>query len=171
MLVYHCFYSKPTDVSNLVWIVYQGQKKKQNNYKQVNTAQCNHIQIRHKVIHLKYEIELCQPIKNKLKFNIIKLELFFGAFGLCIRSRCVVSAVHSQNSKTVRLSSIQRTSFTNSSTRIVINNDVENNKPKRSALVRYLIENSHTFDFENSRVLQMENKHHKRMVLEEMHIK
>lgn len=50
-------------------------------------------------------------------------------------------------------------------------NDVLNNNPARSALARHSIENNHSFDFENVRILETERKYNKRMFLEELHIK
>lgn len=50
-------------------------------------------------------------------------------------------------------------------------NDVNNKEPNRSALAHHALHNNHKFDFENVKILERESMYHKRMLLEELHIK
>lgn len=50
-------------------------------------------------------------------------------------------------------------------------NDIAKNRPEKSALAHHAITNSHTFDFDNVKVLEREKRYRKRMLLEEFHIK
>lgn len=50
-------------------------------------------------------------------------------------------------------------------------NDVAKRSQDRSALAYHAVSNNHHFDFENVRIIEREGKYHKRMLLEELHIK
>lgn len=49
--------------------------------------------------------------------------------------------------------------------------DVENNRPKKSALANHSINMGHVFDFPNAKVIERERFYWKRTLLEELHIK
>lgn len=49
--------------------------------------------------------------------------------------------------------------------------DVKKKQEKRSALAYHAVTKNHKFDFDNLRILEREGNYHKRMFLEELHIK